>query len=113
MPAINPYLTFNGNCAEAMRFYERTLGGKLQIMTNGESPIADKLPPGNADRIMHARLDFDGGVLMASDDMPSNSYKGMHGFAVSVIYPTAAEARRVFEALAKGGKVFMPLDKAF
>ena len=113
MPAINPYLSFNGNCAEAMRFYERTLGGRLQMMTHAESPIAEQLPPQNADRIMHARLEFDSGVLMASDDMPSNSYTGMHGFAVSVIYPTAAEAKRVFDALAKGGKVFMPLDKAF
>jgi PhnB protein len=113
MTAINPYLAFNGNCAEAMGFYEQTLGGKLEMMTHGESPIADKLPPGSADRILHARLDFDGGVLMASDTMPSDSYQGMHGFAVSVIYPTAADAKRVFDALAKGGKVTMPPDKAF
>jgi PhnB protein len=113
MPAINPYLIFNGNCAEAMRFYERTLGGKLEMMTHGQSPIADQIPPGSADRILHARLAFDGGVLMASDGMVSDSYKGMHGFSVSVIYPTAAEAKRVFDALAKGGKVTMPLDKTF
>ena len=94
MPAINPYLIFNGNCDEAMRFYERTLGGKLEMMTHGQSPIADQIPPGSADRILHARLAFDGGVVMASDGMVSDSYKGMHGFSVSVIYPTAAEAKR-------------------
>ena len=113
MPAINPYLTFNGNCAEAMHFYQSTLGGKLQMMTNGESPVADQLPPDSKDRIMHARLEFDEGVLMASDGMPNVAYKGMHGFGVSIIYPTAAEASRVFDALAKGGKVGMPLGKAF
>jgi len=113
MPAINPYLIFNGNCAEAMHFYERTVGGRLQMMTHAESPIADQTPPGSADGILHARLDFDGGVLMASDGMVSDSYNGMHGFSVSVIYPTAAVAKRVFDALAKGGKVIMPLDKAF
>ncbi len=113
MPAINPYLFCNGNCAEAMRFYERTLGGKLEMMTHGESPVADQSPPGSADRILHARLVFDGGVLMASDAMVSEPYKGMNSFSLSLIYPTAAEARRVFDALAKDGKVTMPLNKSF
>jgi PhnB protein len=113
MNAVSPYLFFNGTCAEAMHFYERTLGGKLEMMTHGESPAADQTPPGNADRILHARLVFDGGVLMASDAMASEPYKGMHGFFVSLIYPTVVEGKRMFEALAKGGKVIMPFDKTF
>jgi len=113
MHQLNTYLFFDGNCADAMRFYERTLGGKLTLMTHAESPMAAQTPPGSADRIMHARLDFDGGMLMASDWMAGQPYGGMKGFSLSLIYPTAAEARRMFDTLAQGGQVTMPMDKTF
>ena len=114
MPQLDVYLTFNGNCADAMRFYERTLNGKLEmLMTHAESPMAAQAPPGSADRIMHARLVIDGRVLMASDSMVGQPYKGMKGFSLSLIYPTVADAQRVFDALAKGGQVHMPLQKMF
>lgn len=113
MPQLNAYLNFDGNCAEAMRFYEKTLGGKLDLMTFGQSPMAAQTPPGSADRIIHARLQFDGGVLMASDTMPGMPYTGMHGFGLAVGAATAAEARQLFDALAQGGKVSMPLQQTF
>jgi PhnB protein len=113
MHELNTYLFFDGTCADAMRFYERTLGGKLTLMTHAESPMAAQTPPGSADRIMHARLDFDGGMLMASDWMAGQPYGGMKGFSLSLIYPTAAEARRMFDTLAQGGQVTMPMDKTF
>jgi PhnB protein len=113
MPTLDAYVFFNGNCAEAMRFYERTLGGKLDMMTHAESPIADQVPPGSADRIMHARLTIDGRNLMASDSMVGQPYGGMKGFSLALAYPTAAEAKRVFDALAEGGQVTMPLQKTF
>jgi len=114
MPTIDAYLTFDGNCAEAMRFYERTLGGKLEVlMTHAQSPIADQTPPGSANRIMHARLNLDGRLLMASDAMTGRPYEGMKGFSLSLIYPNLAEAKRVFTALAEGGRVTMPMEKTF
>jgi PhnB protein len=114
MPQLDVYLIFNGNCADAMRFYERTLNGKLEmLMTHAESPMAAQAPPGSADRIMHARLVIDGRVLMASDSMVGQPYEGMKGFSLSLIYPTVADAQRVFDALAKGGQVRMPLQKMF
>ena len=114
MPQLDAYLIFDGNCADAMRFYERTLGGKLEIMmTHAESPMAAQTPPGSADRILHARLVIDGRLLMASDSMVGQPYPGMNGFSVSLMYPKAADAKRVFDALAKGGKVTMPLQKTF
>jgi PhnB protein len=107
------YLFFDGNCAEAMRFYERALGGKLEaLMTHAQSPVAAQTPPGSANRIMHASLNLGDHRLMASDAMPGH-YEGMKGFSLSLSYPTAAEAKRVFDALAEGGKVTMPLDKTF
>ena len=113
MHQLNTYLFFDGNCADAMRFYERTLGGKLSLMTHAESPMAAETPPGSANRILHARLDFDGGMLMASDSMVGHPYEGMKGFSLSLIYPTAAEGRRMFDALAQGGHVIMPMQKTF
>lgn len=114
MPQIDAYLTFDGTCAEAMRFYERTLGGKLEtLMTHAESPMADQAPPGSGDRILHARLVIDGRALMASDSPPGGPYEGMNGFALSLNYADLAEARRVFDALSAGGRVNMPLQKVF
>jgi len=108
------YLFFNGDCADAMRFYERTLGGKLEVMmTHAESPMAAQTPPGSADRILHARLVIDGRMLMASDAMAGQPYQGMNGFSLSLVYPKVADAKRVFEALGKGGKVTMPFQKTF
>lgn len=113
MKNFDPYLVFNGNCAEAMRFYEKTLGGKLELMTHAQSPMADKAPPGSADRIMHARLEFGGKILMASDSMVGQPYEGMHGFSLSLNYGSTAEAKKVFDALSQGGKVQMPFGKTF
>jgi PhnB protein len=113
MLQLDTYLTFDGNCADAMRFYQRTLGGKLDLMTHAQSPMAAQTPPGSENRIMHARLALDGRLLMASDAMVGRPYEGMKGFSLSLIYPTVAEAQRVFKALAEGGRVIMPLDKTF
>jgi PhnB protein len=114
MPQLDAYLVFDGNCADAMRFYERTLGGKLEaLMTHAESPMAAQASPGNADRIMHSRLVIDGRSLMASDSMAGQPYEGMKGFSLTLIYPTAGDAQRVFDALAQGGRVTMPLQKTF
>lgn len=114
MPEPNIYLFFDGNCAEAMRFYEKTLAGKLEaMMTAGEAPRGEEPPPAFPDRILHARLNLDGHVLMASDWAASEPYEGMNGFAISLAYPAVAEARRVFDALADGGKVDMAFGETF
>lgn len=109
MTDVNAYLFFNGNCAEAMKFYETTLGGKLRVVK------ASEMPGGSGDGVMHARLDVDAnGILMASDWMePSTPYPGMHGFRVSLTYRDVDEARRICEALGAGGSVQLAFDKTF
>ena len=115
MPKIDAYLFFDGTCAEAVRFYESTIGAKLAMMMKGsDSPEPDKLPPAARDKVMHARLVLDDGrALMASDWISSTPYEGMHGFAISLQYATTAEAKRVYETLAKGGKATMPMTETF
>jgi PhnB protein len=109
MNDVNAYLFFNGNCAEAMAFYEQTLGGSLRMVKASETP------GGSGDDIMHARLEIaGGGVLMASDWMaPNEPYPGMHGFRVILGYPTVADAKRIFDALAAGGSVQLDFQKTF
>jgi PhnB protein len=111
MPVLDSYLFFNGNCAEAMRFYERTLGGKLDMMKYSDGP--PEYPAGSGDRIMHARLQLDGGNLMASDAPAGMAMPPMASFSLSLSFPAADEARRVYDALAAGGQATKPLEKTF
>lgn len=110
MPNLETYLFFNGNCAEAMKFYEKTLRGKLQMMAEKDAPDASK---NASDKILHARLVIDGGVLMASDWLAPQPYPGIGGFSISRYVETVDEAKRLYGTLSKGGKVDMPLDKTF
>jgi PhnB protein len=112
MKTIQPYLLFDGTCAEAMRFYERTLSGKLSLVAAKDAP-AGQMPPGAGDRTIHAHLDADNAVLMASDWLSPDPYPGMAGFSVTLIAPTAADAKALFDELAAGGNVTMPFEKTF
>lgn len=114
MQQLNAYLFFDGNCADAMHFYERVLGGKIEMMMkHAQSPVADQAPAGSADRILHAALRLGDQMLLASDAMAGQAYEGMKGFSVSFSCPAAAEAKRVFDLLAEGGQVTMPMDRTF
>jgi len=114
MAQTDAYLFFNGNCAEAMRYYQRALGGKnMMMMTAAQAPEQVDCPSDKKDWILHARFELDGRMLMASDWMAPFPYEGMKGFAVALTYPTAAEAKRVFDAFADGGQAPMPFSKTF
>jgi PhnB protein len=110
---LNPYLTFDGQCEAAFEFYERCLGGKIVTMMNHEdSPIADQVPADWGKRIMHARLTVGDSVLMGSDSPPEH-YEEPKGFSVALQLKQPAEAERVFQALAEGGTVLMPIQQTF
>ncbi len=118
MSQLEPYLFFNGNCAEAMRFYEKALGGKLEMMMKASEapPEAGNPCPdgkGTTDGVLHACVMVEGRRLMASDWMSPEPYPGINGVSISLVYPSVEEAKRKFEALAAGGKVIMPLGKTF
>jgi len=109
---INAYLTFNGKCAEAFRLYAKIFGGKLEMMKNGESPVADQTPPDQRDRILHARLDLGDAVVMGSD-APPQYFTQPQGFSVAIGLEDTAEGERIFQALSEGGTVKMPFAKTF
>ena len=110
---LNPYLTFNGECEAAFKFYEQCLGGKIEaIMTHAGTPAAEHVPPEWRNKILHARLVVNGEVLMGSDAPPEH-YEKPQGFSVSLQTKDPADAERIFHALAQNGKVKMPLQKTF
>ena len=110
---IVPYLFFNGTCAEAFRFYERVLGGKIvEMLPHAGTPASAYVPADWQDKIMHARLVVGDAVIMASDAPPQHR-KTPQGFSVSVHVKEESEAERIFKALAEGGTVTMPMEKTF
>jgi PhnB protein len=115
MPHPIAYLSFNGNCAQAMRFYERALGGKLEVLLrNADSPMAAHTPKEHADRIIHARLALpDGGVLYAGDCPSQMNYSGIHGVGLTLNFDSVEQATAAFNALADGGSVSMALQPMF
>jgi PhnB protein len=115
MPQPIPYLSFNGNCTQAMRFYEKTFKGKLEaLMTYGDSPMAAETSKEAHALIMHAYLVLpDNGILMAGDCPPSMPYEPMKGIMLTMSYKTQAEATEMFNKLADGGQITMPLAPTF
>jgi PhnB protein len=110
---MQAYLSFNGNAAEALAFYAHCLGGKLTSLSYGESPMANEVPAEAHGRVMHARLEARGLVLMGADNPPGMEHHGYHGFALSVQSGSVDEGARLFDALAAGGKVTMPYAATF
>ena len=110
---INPYLMFQGNCAAALKFYEKVLGAKVVFqMTYGDSPEGSKTPKEMRKQIMHARVTVGTNVLMASD-CPPDRYDEPKGMIVSISIEKPKDAEKVFAALGKKGKVSMPIQETF
>ena len=110
---MNPYLTFDGRCEAAFKFYERCLGARIDAMlTHGNSPMAEQVPAAWRNKIMHARLLLGDTILMGSDAPPEH-YEEPKGFSVSLGVDQPAEAERIFKALSENGTVRMPLQQTF
>jgi PhnB protein len=111
----NPYLTFNGNCGEAFKYYERALGGKIVAsVTFADMPpdAQAQTPPEYKKLIMHTRLVVGDDVLMGSD-APPGRFEKPQGISVSIQTDDPKEAERVFAALSDNGHVTMPLQQTF
>jgi PhnB protein len=110
---VQPYLFFEGRCEEAVEFYRRALGAEgTMLMRFKDSPDPAMVPPGAANKVMHASFRIGETTVLASDgrcvERPS-----FQGFALSLTVPGETEADRLFAALADGGQVQMPLTKTF
>ncbi len=107
------YLSFDGRCEEAFRFYERCLGGRIvSSFPYGNSPMASTAPPGWTDKWMHATLTV-GNTIIAGSDVAPDQYERPRGFTVNISVTEPEEAERVFHALAENADVKMPIQETF
>jgi len=113
---VQPYLFFNGRCEEAVKFYEKALGAKVEMLMrykdSPEPPPPGMVPSGWQDKVMHTSIRIEDAVIMASDGNSTEKPK-FDGFSLSLTPRDTAEADRMFNALADGGQVKMPLQKTF
>ena len=110
---LNTYLNFNGNCEEAFKFYEKVLGGKIEMMMPFEgSPSAKDVPSDWGKKILHVNMTVGDSLLMGSDAPPQYSSKPA-GFAVNIGINDYAKAERIFKQLSEGGKITMPFQNTF
>jgi PhnB protein len=110
---INPYLNFNGNCAEAMRYYAKILGGRdLNIITYRDSPMAAQMSDNEKDMVMHARFTA-GDTMVMGSDAPGGRYNKPQGYAVNINVDTPEEADRIFAGLSDGGNIGMAIQETF
>jgi PhnB protein len=115
MQQFIPYLSFDGNCRQAMQFYADTLGGELiAMMSFADMPPGGDMPPSTSQNIMHACLKLpDGSALYAGDAPEGMPFEGQKGVMLTMSYTTEAQGQRIFKALSQGGTVTMPWSPTF
>jgi PhnB protein len=118
MKGINAYLIFDGNCRQAMQFYAKNLGAKLDVMPFSAAPCpegqpAPPIPAEAKDRVMHARLVAGPVELMASDNMPGMPFVQGNNFWVSLQCDSVPEIEKLYNAFSEKAKIVQPLQKTF
>ena len=111
MDLISPYIIFQGNCAEAVNFYHQCLGGELSVKRFGdtEMPVDEDYK----DKIMHAELSIGDLKIMFSDGAPHKKVTVGDNIQINLNFESEDHMEKVFNNLAKGGKVTMPIDVTF
>jgi PhnB protein len=111
---VEPYLSFDGCCEEAIEFYRKSIGANVELLLRfKDSPDPEMCPPGeNGSKIMHTSFYIGKTRLMASDGR-CQGRPNFHGFSLSLTAANEAEADRLFVALSDGGEVHMPLARTF
>ncbi len=113
MIQLHSYLTFNGNCREAMTFYKQCLGGELTLQTIGESPMADKMPIEMKEYILHATLTKESLVLMGSDMVSESGLQKGNSISLSLSCSSEEHIKNMYEKLSTDGKKDHPLENSF
>jgi PhnB protein len=110
---VQPYVFFDGRCDEALEFYKKALGIKVEmLMRFKDAPDQSMISPGSAEKVMHASVRVGDTQVLMSDGRGLGK-PDFQGFALVISAADDAEAERVFNALADGGQVQMPLAKTF
>jgi len=113
MAEFNAYLKFNGNCREAMRFYQSCLGGEISLMTVGEAPIKNQMPAEMQDKIMHSVLTSGSIMLMGSDMIGEDGYRHGNTLSLCLVCKSREEIETLFSKLSAGGRATHALKEEF
>ena len=110
---IQPYLFFDGRCEEAIEFYKKAVGAKVEaLMRWKDNPDQSMVKPGNADKVMHSAIKIGDATVLASDGNGAGK-PDFKGFSLTLYAKDESEADKLFTALGDGGKVTMPMSKTF
>jgi PhnB protein len=110
---LHPYLNFGGNCEKAFRFYEQHLGGKItMMMTHGEMPAPNDVPPDWRKAILFARMTI-GETELMGNDVPPERFQPIRSAYLSLTVASTDEAERIHALLSEGGEIFMPMQETF
>jgi PhnB protein len=108
-----PYLTFDGNCEEALNFYSKILDGKVTIQSRYDNP-AMRAPKEFQNKVLHASLEFGKHIILACDVIPGHTVsRGSLDISISLTVTNPDEGRKIMEQLADGGVVHVPYEKQF
>ncbi len=111
MLGVNPYITFAGNCRQAIEFYKGALGAEVVFVhTVGESPMPEMGP---ADNIMHCTIKVGNSIVMMSDDPRPGAAASGGKISLAIGLHDPDRAKQLFENLGQGGSVIMPLQKTY
>jgi PhnB protein len=113
MTQINSYLTFSGNCRDAMTFYKRCLGGELVVQTIGESPLSEKMPLQMKECVLHSTLTKGNLVLMGSDMVSEEGLTRGNSVSLMLNCSSEEEIRTCYKKLSSGGEATHPLEDTF
>ena len=110
---VQPYLNFNGRCEEALAFYGKALGAKIEMLMHfKDSPDPSMVSPGSENKVMHSRFRVGDAIVLASDGRCQGE-TNFQGISLTLSVPDEVEAEQRFGALSDGGQVQMPLTKTF
>jgi PhnB protein len=110
---MNPYLSFSGRCEEAMNYYKDCLNGTIEAMNYFENSPMENLTEADKKKVMHSVLRFGDNMIMGSDAPEHYETKVGNNVTLSLVFPSTEEMEKVFNKLAEGGQVSMPLQDTF
>jgi len=107
------YLNYGGNCRQAFEFYAEHLGGRItMLITHSEAPAGSNVPPERKRDILHARMELGGGTVLGAD-VPPERFEPMRSAYLTLMVDAVEETERIYELLAEGGQIFMPMAETF